>query len=68
MSGPEHHRELESYNDDMRERQNRTLKCQGIGRDKDCISALQFYFNRRVTNDEMRFLHEVIQRAVCMFG
>jgi hypothetical protein len=43
------------------------LKCPGAGRDKDCISALQFYFNRPVTDDEMRFLHDVIQRAVaCM--
>ena len=43
------------------------LKCPGVGRDKDCISAVQFYFNRPVTDDEMRFLHEVVQRAaVCM--
>lgn len=40
------------------------LKCPGVGRDKDCVSALQFYFSRRVTDDEMRFLHEVVQRAV----
>ena len=45
----------------------RNLKCPGVGRDKDCISALQFYFSRPVTDDEMRFLHEVVQRAVaCM--
>ncbi len=43
------------------------LKCPGVGRDKDCISALQFYFSRAVTDDEMRFLHDVMQRAVaCM--
>lgn len=43
------------------------LKCPGVGRDKDCISALQFYFTRPVTDDEMRFLHEVVQRAAaCM--
>lgn len=43
------------------------LKCPGVGRDKDCISALQFYFSRKVTDDEMRFLHEVMERAVaCM--
>ena len=44
------------------------LKCPGVGRgDKDYINALQFYFNRRVTDDEMRFLHEVMQRSVaCM--
>ncbi len=45
------------------------LKCPGVGRDKDNISALQFYFSRKVTDDEMRFLHEVVQRAVaCMPG
>jgi len=44
-----------------------TLKCPGVGRDKDCVSALAFYFSRRVTDDEMRFLHEVMQRSVaCM--
>jgi hypothetical protein len=43
------------------------LRCPGVGRDKDCVSALQFYFNRRVTDNEMRFLKEVIDRAVaCM--
>ena len=43
------------------------LKCPGVGRDKDCVSALQFYFNRRVTDDEMRFLKDVIDRAIaCM--
>lgn len=40
------------------------LKCPGVGRDKDNVAALQFYFNRRVTNDEMRFLHDVMKRAV----
>lgn len=44
-----------------------SLKCPGVGRDKDCVNALQFYFSRPVTDDEMRFLHEVMQRAtVCM--
>lgn len=42
------------------------LKVPGVGRDKDCISALQFYFTRRVTDEEMRFLHEVMQRAVAL--
>ena len=43
------------------------LKCNGTGRDKDCLSALQFYFNRRVTDDELRFLDEVMKRAAaCM--
>lgn len=44
--------------------EQRRLSCPGVGRDKDCISALAFYFSRRVTDDEMRFLHEVMQRAV----
>lgn len=42
------------------------LRCPGVGRGKDCISALQFYFSRRVTDDEMRFLHEVVQRSVAL--
>ena len=43
------------------------LQCNGVGRDGDCITALSFYFNRKVTDDEMRFLHEVLKRAsVCM--
>lgn len=43
------------------------LSCPGVGRDKDCVSALEFYFSRRVTDDEMRFLKDVIDRAVvCM--
>src|SRR6185312_3605427 len=45
----------------------RALRCPGIGRDKDNINALQFYFSRPVTDDEMRFLHDVMKRAVaCM--
>jgi hypothetical protein len=40
------------------------LKCPGVGRDKDCITALQFYFSRPVTDDEMKFLHEVMRRSV----
>jgi len=42
------------------------LKCPGVGRDEDCLSALQFYFSRRVTDDEMRWLHEVMQRSVAL--
>lgn len=40
------------------------LKCPGVGRDKDNAQALAFYFSRPVTDDEMRFLHDVMQRAV----
>lgn len=49
------------------QRPKRDLRCPGVGRDKDNLLALQFYFNRRVTDDEMRFLHDVMRRAVaCM--
>lgn len=45
----------------------RPLRCPGVGRDKDCISALEFYFSRPVTDAEMRFLHDVMRRAAaCM--
>lgn len=40
------------------------LKCRGVGRDKHCKNALQFYFDRPVTDDEMRFLNEVMERTV----
>jgi len=42
------------------------LRCNGVGRDKDCLSALQFYFNRRVTDDEMRYLGDVMRRAATL--
>lgn len=42
------------------------LKCHGVGRDRDCVSALRFYFNRPVTDDEMRFLREVMERTVAI--
>lgn len=42
------------------------LKCNGIGRDKDNDQFLFFAFNRKPTDDEMRYLHEVMERAaVC---
>lgn len=44
----------------------RPLRCSGAGRDKDCVTALQFYFNRPVTDAEMRFLHEVVQRGAAL--
>jgi hypothetical protein len=42
------------------------LRCPGVGRDKDYDKALQFYFDRKVTDAEMRFLHEVMQRSVAI--
>lgn len=51
----------------MNDRNQHILRCPGVGRDKDNICALQFYFSRPVSDDEMRFLHDVIKRAVaCM--
>lgn len=51
----------------MVKRLKHPLKCNGVGRDKDCISALQFYFSRPVSDEEMRFLKDVISRAaVCL--
>jgi len=42
------------------------LKCPGVGRDAGNDRSLCFYFNRKPTDDEMRYLHEVMQRAaVC---
>jgi len=40
------------------------LKLNGIRRDKDCVSALALYFNRPVTDYEMRFLQEVMNRTL----
>ncbi len=42
------------------------LKCSGVGRDKDNEQFLFFAFSRKPTDDEMRYLHEVMERAaVC---
>jgi hypothetical protein len=40
------------------------LKCVGIGRDAGCSNALEFHFNRPLTDGEMRFLHESMRRAL----
>lgn len=43
------------------------LRNHGVGRDAENEKALCFYFSRRVTDYEMRFLHGVMQRAAaCM--
>lgn len=43
------------------------LKCPGCGRDGENDHALCFYFSRPVTDNELRFLHDVMQRAAeCM--
>ncbi len=45
----------------------REPKCLGLRRDKDNITAVQLYFSRPLTDDEMRFLRLVVERAsACM--
>ena len=39
------------------------LKCNGVARESGGMNAISFYFNRRPTDEEMRYLHEVMQRA-----
>jgi hypothetical protein len=39
------------------------LRCQGVSRDVGNERALSFYFSRRPTDDELRLLHQVMQRA-----
>lgn len=42
------------------------LKCRGVGRDAENPKALIFSFSRPPTDDDLRYLHEVMQRAaVC---
>lgn len=40
------------------------LRCTGCGRDAN--NSLAVYFNRRPTDDEVRFIHECIRRAACL--
>jgi hypothetical protein len=43
------------------------LLCNAVGRNADWPSSLVFYFNRVPTDDQMRYLHEVMARGVaCM--
>jgi hypothetical protein len=48
------------------------LKLNGIGRaydqnePKQAARVFEFYFNRRPTDDEMRFLHECMTRSVSL--
>lgn len=41
----------------------KSLRCNETKRDKQNLSALVFYFNRRVTDKELRFLDEVMKRS-----
>lgn len=51
-----------------------TLKLNGCGRTHDpdepeqAARVLAFYFNRRPTDDELRFLHECMERSVSLAG
>jgi hypothetical protein len=51
-----------------------TLKLNGVGRAHDqnepnqAARVLEFYFNRRPTDDELRFLHECMGRSVSLVG
>lgn len=60
----------ESLAEYKRRRQEREsgaqLKCNGAGRDKDHDRALCFYFNRPVTDAEMRFLDECMKRSAAL--
>lgn len=39
------------------------LNCTGIGRDAEHDKCAVVYFNRRLTDDELRFFHEVCKRS-----
>jgi hypothetical protein len=39
------------------------LKCRGVGRDADNDKAVAVYFSRPLTDDELRFFHEVCERS-----
>ena len=41
----------------------RRLKCNGVARDDGDERSLSFYFSRRVTDDELRYLYDVMKRA-----
>lgn len=42
------------------------LRCFGGGRDADNQQTLWFAFNRRPTDDELRFLHDVMRRGAAL--
>lgn len=48
------------------ERAPADLKCNGVGRDAEHDRAVCFYFSRKVTDAEMRFLHDCVARAAIM--
>lgn len=48
----------------IHQKQNEPLRCPGIGRDAENSKSLVIYLNRPASDDEMRFLHDVLKRAV----
>ncbi len=43
------------------------MRCNGVGRNAEWPKSLLFYFNAAPTDDQMRYLQEVMARAVaCM--
>lgn len=44
-------------------RRNLKLRCNGIGRNAEWPKSLLFYFDTVPSDDQMRFLHEVMKRA-----
>lgn len=48
----------------LRPEQPADLRCRGVSRDAGNDQSLAVAFNRRVTDAEMRFLREVLERAV----
>lgn len=41
----------------------RPLKCYGVSRDADNLAAISVVFSRRLSDDELRFFHEVCGRT-----
>ena len=45
---------------------NTELECPGVGRDAENDRVIKFYFNRNVSDEEMAYLYDVMQRAALM--
>jgi hypothetical protein len=40
------------------------LRCEGVGRNAEWPKSLLFYFNGVPTDDQIRYLHDVMTRAL----
>ncbi|NIJ40401.1 hypothetical protein FHS78_000671 [Parvibaculum indicum] len=49
---------------DVHEFKSPPLEKTGCGRDAECAASLVFYFNRPLSDDELRFLDECLSRSV----